>query len=105
MRNAPKRLDMRHGFEHSSYEQGITLVRLNLIRRLVLAEHQKKNLEMLGKADANRKSLLIQVRDLTPVQLNDTVHVQKRGEDISKCSAYSGKRFKGLRTLYLQRDC
>ena len=105
MRDAPKGLDMRHSLEHSSYEQGITLVRLNLIRRLVPDELQKKNLEILGKANANRKSLLIQVRDLAPVQLNDTAHVQQRGEDISKCSADSGKRFKGLRALYLQRDC
>ena len=105
MRDAPKGLDMRHSFEHSSYEQGITLVRLNLIRRLVPDELQKKNLEILGKANANRKSLLIQVRDLAPVQLNDTAHVQQRCEDISKCSADSGKRLKGLRALYLQRDC
>lgn len=81
---------MGHGLEHSSYEQGITLVRLNHIWRLVSGELQKKNLEILGKADANRKSLLIQVRNPAPVQLNDTAQVQQRGEDISKCSAYSG---------------
>jgi hypothetical protein len=103
MRDAPKGLDMRHGLEHASYEQGITLIRLNLIRRLFSEELQKKNLEILGKADANRKSLLIQVLDLASVQLNDTVHVQQRGEDITKCSAYSGKRSKGLRALYLHR--
>jgi hypothetical protein len=70
----------------------------------VSGELQKKNLKILGKADTSRKSLLIQVRDPAPVQFNDTALVQQRVEDISKCSAYSGKRFKGLRALYLQGD-